>query len=249
MFRSDGAFYPVANYPWSFVFPLFPDVHITYCLIPDSIALYAQVTGGHIMNTYGSLVDENPFLASFSGVMDASIDRWNAAIGARGNVSSRFHYDLKVGYALRTNALLWGFGADMLPAFGYAPKYHMLYSELETGWKGDRIEADAHVIVQKAWLQENRLFAPPMFQGNAKLVYNWGGRIRAGVAFDGQTERVATLGSLPGFVDLGFLGDFQFTRKLGFWVKGGNLLGQTVQRVPFYAEKGVCFTIGARLIL
>ena len=247
IFRSDPAFYPMAVYPWRF--PLFPDVHISYCLIPDSIALYANVTGGHIMNTIESLADKNPFLASFAGQMDASAEPVNAAIGLRGNVSERFHYDLKAGYAFRANALLWGFTNAQLPAFGYAEKYHMFYAQLESGWKGDRIDVNANVLFRKTSLNEQRLFAPAMFEGNAKVVYNWGRRIHAGVTFEGMTERTAALGSLPGYADLGLLGDIQMTTKLGLWLKVGNLLDQTVQRVPFYAEKGIYFTVGARLIL
>ena len=64
-----------------------------------------------------------------------------------------------------------------------------------------------------------------------------------------MTERTALLGSIPGYADLGLIGDIQMTRNLGFWLKIGNLLDQTVQRVPFYAEKGIYFTVGARLIL
>ncbi|MBR5403611.1 MAG: hypothetical protein IK113_05250 [Bacteroidales bacterium] len=247
IFRSDPAFYPMAFHPWNF--PLFPDVHISYCLIPDSIALYASVTGSHILNTYESLADENPFLAAFAGQMDASAEPLNAAIGFRGNISERFHYDLSAGYAFRANALLWGFTDAQLPAFGYVDKYHMLYAKLESGWKGDRIDAHANITFRKTWLKEDRLFAPAMFEGNAKVVYNWGRRIHAGVTFDGQTERTAFLGSLPGYADLGLLGDIQMTTKLGLWLKVGNLLDQTVQRVPFYAEKGIYFTVGARLIL
>ncbi len=247
IFRSDPAFYPMAFHPWNF--PLFPDVHISYCLIPDSIALYARVTGSHIMNTYESLADENPFLAAFAGQMDASAEPLNAAVGFRGNISERFHYDLSAGYAFRANALLWGFTDVQLPAFGYVDKYHMLYAKLESGWKGDRIDAHANITFRKTWLKEDRLFAPAMFEGNAKVVYNWGRRIHAGVTFDGQTERTAVLGSLPGYADLGLLGDIQMTTKLGLWLKVGNLLDQTVQRVPFYAEKGIYFTVGARLIL
>ena len=54
---------------------------------------------------------------------------------------------------------------------------------------------------------------------------------------------------VPGYVDLGLQASLQMTRKLGFWLKGGNLLNQTIQRVPFYAEKGIYFTIGATLSL
>lgn len=247
IFRSDPAFYPMTAYPWKC--PVFPDVHISYCLVPESVALYAQATGGYVMNTIESMADENPFLAAFAGQMDASVEPVNAALGFRGNFSERFHYDLRAGYAFRANALLWGFTDAQLPAFGYVDKYHMLYAKLESGWKGDRIDAHANITFRKTWLKEDRLFAPAMFEGNAKVVYNWGRRIHAGVTFDGQTERTAVLGSLPGYADLGLLGDIQMTTKLGLWLKVGNLLDQTVQRVPFYAEKGIYFTVGARLIL
>ena len=247
IFRSDPTFYPMTAHPWKF--PLFPDVRISYCLIPDNVTLYAQVTGGHVMNTIESMADNNPFLAAFAGQMDASAEPVNAAIGTRGNISARFHFDLRAGYAFRANSLLWGFTNAFTPAFGYLDKYHMFYARLESGWKGDRIDAEANVLFRKTSINSERLFAPAMFEGNAKVVYNWGGRIHAGVTLEGQTERTAVLGSLPGYLDLGLLGDIQMTRKLGLWLKMGNLLDQTVQRVPFYAEKGIFFTVGARLIL
>ena len=50
-------------------------------------------------------------------------------------------------------------------------------------------------------------------------------------------------------MDIGLHGKFQMTPSVGLWAKVGNLLNQPVQRVPFYAEKGVYFTIGASLNL
>lgn len=246
IFRSDDSFYAYARAPRGYNFPLFPEARVTYCLVPDSIALYAAATGGYVMNTIESLADNNPFLASFAPVFDASIERVNACIGARGNVSARFHYDLSAGYALRANALLW---SAQLPALDYLDKYHMFFVKLESGWKGDRIDASANVLFRKTSINDLNLFAPAMFEGNAKVVYNWGGRIRAGVTFDGMTERTSGIGSIPGYADLGLMGDLQMTRNLGFWLKVGNLLDQTVQRIPCIAEKGIYFTVGARLIL
>ena len=249
IFRSTPNFYSATTAPSGYTFPLFPEVKVTYCVSPDALALYANVTGGYEMNTIESLADENPFLASFAGWMDASVERINAAIGARGNISERFHFDVSAGYALKANALMWGFTDAKAPAFGYVPKYHMFYAQLKSGWKGDRIDADADLLFRKTSLNEEALFAPPMFEGSAKVVYNWGGRIRAGITFNGMTERTAVKGSLPGYADLGLLSDLQMTRRLGLWVKAGNLLNQSVQRVPFHAEKGVYFTVGARLVL
>ncbi len=250
LFRSNSLAYPLANYPWSFVFPVFPDVRINYCVVPDKLALYASATGGHVMNTYSALAEKNHFLASFAGNMDASVEIVNAALGARGNVSERFYFNIKAGYTFRANSLLWGLdAAGKTPLFGYAPKYHMFYSDFVAGWKGDRIDIDSHLLLQKTSLNEQNLFAPALLQGTAKVVYNWGDRIHAGVTFDGQTEKTCALAMIPGYVDLGLMGDIQMNRYLGFWLKVGNLLNQSVQRVPFHAERGIYFTVGARLNL
>ena len=252
MFRSSADFYNLANYPWRVFYPVFPDVRITYCVIPDMMALYARVYGGHVMNTYEQLADINPFIASFAGTLDASVERWNASIGARGNIAEHFYYDLRVGYALRANAFLWGFEmveGRPVPAFGFIPKYHMFYTDLTLGWKGEHFDFDGKFLLQKAWIDEARLMCLPLVQGNAKLVYKWGGRIRAGVTLSGQSEKVSREYTVPGFADLGLLGDIQMTQALGFWLKAGNLLGQDLQYIPFHAEKGVYVTVGVRFNL
>ena len=46
-----------------------------------------------------------------------------------------------------------------------------------------------------------------------------------------------------------YIGDIQMSRSLGFWLKVNNLLNQSIQRVPFFAERGIFFTVGARLTL
>ena len=248
LYRSTTAFYPQP-----FVFPLFPDVHVTYYVLPDVMALQASATGGHVMNVYSGLVDENPFLAAFTRpdgtplALDCSVERWNIMLGARGNIAERFHYDLQLGYAFRTNAQLWGMTATGAPALGYAPKYHMFYTDLTMGWKSDFLDVDARLLYRLTSLKEDYLFAPAAFCGNASAVYNWGDRIRAGVTVEGQTARVAQKGAVPGYVDLGLLGDLQMTRSLGFWLRLGNLLNQPVQRVPFRPENGIYVTVGARL--
>lgn len=255
MFRSAETFFAAANAPKGYKFPLFPDARVTYSVIPDALVLYARAKGGYVMNYYGSLIEDNPFISSFAGGLDVSIERINAGLGARGNIKSHFYYDLKLGYALRGNSLLWGLQPDgVTPAFGYAPSYSMFYTDLSLGWKGDYVDVDGCLLFQKTNMQQERLFAPAALQASASAVYKWGGRIRAGVCIEGRTESVALMGEgavrgIPGYIDLGLMGDLQMTQTLGFWIKAGNLLNQTIQRVPFHAEKGIYFTVGARLNL
>ena len=54
---------------------------------------------------------------------------------------------------------------------------------------------------------------------------------------------------VPGFADLGVNLEYAFTRKLSFWLRTGNLLDMTIQRVPLYTESGIYFTAGIRLLL
>ena len=93
-------------------------------------------------------------------------------------------------------------------------------------------------------LQGQTLFAPAPFKASGHAFYNWGGRVQAGIVAEGRSALPGPL-KVPGYVDLGVQANFQMTRSLGFWLKGGNLLNQTIQRVPLYAEQGIYFTVGA----
>ena len=87
-------------------------------------------------------------------------------------------------------------------------------------------------------------FIPAAFSGSGKVFYNWGSRIRAGVTAEGRSAMKSKVGDVPGYVDLSLQGSYQFSYQTGLWLKLGNLLNQPVQRIPFYAEKGLYFTAG-----
>jgi len=250
-YRSDEYYYPSQGGH------VFPDVYVDYQVVPEDFILQASATGGNIMDTYGSLLEQNHFLASFMPVdFDFGIERVNLAVGARGNLARRVHYDAKIGYAYMENALLWGYGYETergsVPSLGRT-SYNLFYASLDAGWKSERIDADVRLKYQSAGIQETKLFAPPAFTAGVDFLYNWGGRIKAGVNLDAATERVAKLslgesapeGKLPGYADLGLYGEYGFTRKFAAWLKVGNLLNMEVQRTPFHAEKGIYFSVGA----
>lgn len=54
---------------------------------------------------------------------------------------------------------------------------------------------------------------------------------------------------IPGYVDFGLNCGYRFNRKWTLWLESGNLLCQTIQRTPFYAEKGPWVTAGISLNL
>lgn len=247
IFSSDDAFYAGKS---DFVFP---DVHIHYNAIPKSLVLQLAVTGGDHLNQYTDLLETNHFLHAFQhGTMDNTVERVNVMLGVRGNVAERFSYDLKVGYAHWKNAFLWSYQAGGTVGYGYADKYNQFYTDLQMGYLSSYLDIDSHLLVRLNDIQAANLFQPPLVAGKLNALYNWGDRIKAGISVDGQSDRIAiknfekgTCYTLPGYVDLGLYGSLQMTGNLGFWLKVGNLLNQTVQRVPLYAEKGIYFTVGA----
>ena len=244
LFRSDAAFCP---HPSGIVFP---DVQISFDAVRDALVLYASATGGDNIISYDRMLSQNAFMGGFLWHTDNMVTRLNAAVGLRGNIASRFHYDVAGGYSWNENAWTWGVVGDA-PSMGYASPLHTFYVKANLGWKSERIDVDANVYYGYTPLPDLKgqtLFAPAPFKAQAHAFYIWGGRIKGGVTADIRSKLPGPR-VIPGFVDLGLLASLQMTRTLGFWLKGGNLLNQTIQRVPFYAEKGVYFTLGATLSL
>ena len=254
IFRSDEYFYPSRGSV------LFPDVYLDYYVIPESFVLQAAVTGGNELETYGKLLDGNHFLPAFLRIpLDVSTETVNVSAGIRGNISQRVHYNVKGGYAFRSNALAWGYAYDTeknaLPGAGRS-SYGLFYADALAGWISERLEADVHLRYQYARITGDTLFSPPAFTAQARLLYNWGGRIKAGADLDASTERIiyfdpkANPGGVeyhvPAYADLGLYGEYGFTRKLAAWLRVGNLLNMEVQRTLFHAERGIYFSVGVQ---
>jgi hypothetical protein len=83
------------------------------------------------------------------------------------------------------------------------------------------------------------------------FMYNYRKRIYAGVNCDFSTLRTGgeNTVTIPGYADLGVSLEYVTSRGISFWIKGGNLLGMTVQRNPAYALKDPYFTLGICLKL
>lgn len=241
LFRSAGDF---SKHAGGIVFP---DVHINFNVAQDVAVLYFQATGGDNLISYDKLLGLNPFIRGAQWHTDNMITRLNVALGARGNIVSRFHYDVRVGYKWDENAWTWGIVNGNTPSMGYASPLHTFYVMADAGWKSEKLDVGANIYYGYTPLPDlggQILFAPAPFKATGHAFYNWGGRIQAGVVVEGRSALPGPV-KVPGFVDLGVQANFQMTRHLGFWIKGANLLNQSIQRVPMYAEQGIYFTVGA----
>ena len=250
----------------------FPDVYVDYHLLDDRLILQASATGGNKFNTFSSRFFERPF--SFEGDYGHSVERVRAMLGARGNIASRFRYDLQAGYARWAHARMDGFNGLFHmseapnavsypdPDVCYHPQlvekaFNLLFAELDYGWKSESVTVDGRLAWRHTNIKGDGVFAPAAVTGFIRPAYNWGERVKAGLDVAWSTRRKATFTNdagdvvdnyvVPGWVDLGLFAEYRFTHRFGFWAKGGNLLNQAVQRTPLVAEAGMYFTAGILL--
>lgn len=235
---------------------IFPDITVDYALIPDALRAYAVLGGGNRLNTYASLIDSNHHIDMYYGrgigpLMDITVERISACAGLEGRVSSVFGYDLRGGYVNYGNAPLdavYEIDGVVMPSLWYS-EYQKLFAVLDWNLDMERLRFDGTLEFNHAWGYDHVMVAPAMFTGDVAATYNWNRRIFAGVDCNWAAARSNDIYTVPGYADLGIYAEYGFSRKMSFWLRGGNLLNMNIQRNVMFAEKGVNFTAGIRLNL
>lgn len=250
----------------------YPAVHASYQAIEQTLNLYADVTGGARLNTYSSLLEDNHRLVTAmvqdqsTALLDNTIERINVRLGLRGQVLGRLQYDLCTGFAsvsgglvdavLDVNSLATTEPQMLLGTINWKD-YNRFYVDLRAAWNSSRVAVDGGVQFNhtNVYKQEySGVFEPSRLGGNVRAVYNWQERIFAGIWAEGAIARRGDIYSLasgnhteariPGWVDLGLMGEYRYSRKLSFWAQISNLLDATIQRHPGFAESGFSLTAG-----
>lgn len=254
---------------------VYPDAHISFA-VGGNVALYADATGGSRLNTYSSQISENhhlnpsflvaPVYELITPLVDNTVEKVNARIGVRGSAASSFQFDVNGGVGLYGNALmesgLFTAGGDLVPALAYSD-YNLIYANALVGLRTGRVKIDADFRYRGVSFPDNDAlnlgFTLPKYSGGVRASYDISSRLYAGINVeaaswrDGKCASVASEDILdvrvPGYVDLGVNCGYKFNRKWTLWLESGNLLCQTIQRTPFYAEKGPWVTAGISLNL
>ena len=254
---------------------VYPDAHISFAA-GGNVALYADATGGSRLNTYSSQISENhhlnpsflvaPVYELITPLVDNTVEKVNARIGVRGSAASSFQFDVNGGVGLYGNALmesgLFTAGGDLVPALAYSD-YNLIYANALVGLRTGRVKIDADFRYRGVSFPDNDAlnlgFTLPKYSGGVRASYDISSRLYAGINVeaaswrDGKCASVASEDILdvrvPGYVDLGVNCGYKFNRKWTLWLESGNLLCQTIQRNPLYAEKGLWVTAGVSLNL
>lgn len=195
--------------------------------------------------------------------MGVEVERIAASAGFDGRIGPKFSYTLQGGYVNYASGMLDAVyvsyvqgmhPAPVIPGMEYVP-YEKAYASLRWMWGGERFTSDGSVTYTQAFGdafgKNSYCLKPAALAGDMSFMYNYRKRIYAGVDCEFSTLRTGGEHSvtIPGYVDLGLSLEYVTSRCLSFWIKGGNLLGMTVQRNPTYAVDDPYFTLGICLKL
>ena len=209
----DEVFDPSENHQHKSGF-IYPDVHVDFHLLDDRLVLQAAATGGDQFNTLSGRFFSHPF--STHGEYGHSVERIRAMIGARGNIASRFRFDLQGGYARWIYAPVEGMMRQiltyvdpvdvnsgslepvkvserviLLPAL-FEKGFNLVFVDLDYGWNSENVVVDGKLSYRHTNIAESRAFAPAAFTGFIRPAYLYGDRIKGGLDVSWATARYAT---------------------------------------------------------
>ena len=192
---------------------IYPDVHVDFHLLDDRLILQTSATGGDRFNTLSGQFFSHPF--SYDAQYGHSVERVRAMIGARGNIASRFRYDLQGGYARWTYAPVEGMVSYLVsyPAPGsdsgtlqpaetverqvlrpslVEKGFNLLFVDLDYGWKSESVTVDGKLSYRHTNISDSGAFAPAAFTGYIRPAYNYGERMKGGLDVAWSTGRKAS---------------------------------------------------------
>ena len=231
---------------------VYPDVRLSYILLPKSLKVYFKADGGNRLDTYSSLIEGNHHITHQLPLLklDYTVERVALTAGFDGRITDLFSYNIRGGYANYANMMAYGLVVAQTPSFfiDYVSS-QKAFAAMDWVFSHRGVRFDGTVMYDHYFdLSSDQVLTPAAFHGKAAVEYSWRDRIIAGVDCNFAT---ASKGGcvIPGYADLGVYAEYATARNLSFWLRAGNLLNMTIQRNPLYAEKGVNCTVGICLNL
>ena len=196
---------------------IYPDVYVDFHVLDDQLIIQASATGGDRFNSLSGRFFSHPF-SSYDGQYGHSLERVRAMLGVRGNIASRFRYDLQGGYARWAYAPVESMGIYSFYYYSGDPSYshlqpiessshneltvlrpglfekafNLFYADLDYGWKSENVTVDGKLSWRHAKIAGDAAFAPAAFTGFIRPAYNYGERMKGGLDIAWSTARKAS---------------------------------------------------------
>jgi hypothetical protein len=234
-------------------FNICPDVRATLHLLNRQLDVYAGAVGQeHLPGYWDYKTRAHRYFLTYAEP-EPYREIADLFLGVKGFTGFGLKGDLKAGYIFLEHAPFWAVSADGRETLLFQD-CGLLHADLDLAWSSQRIDTEASVHYK--WLPEgvgDRVFEPAAVTAHAMFQYNWMKRIYAGISGDMSTARKATVGDnvveMPWYIDLGIFAGYKLNSKVGFWLKGTNLLNQEIRQSPVYCQYGPSVIAGVTLSL
>ena len=245
----------------------YPDLEITYPVIPNLINFYAGAGGDLYMNSFQKFSEQNPFVSPTLFLTQTN-EQYNLFGGINGTISSNISFNVKASYKsdedhalfVRNNSKSNGvFNASTsLLGYEYGNSFNVFYDDISTLSIFGEIEIDASkrfsigatiqtnsystTFQQEAWNLpkiEGAIYGK--FKNN-----NWYANAniffvgsRMDVQYNGTfPSTIASIESLDAFTDMNLNGGYHFSDFFSAFVKLNNILGTDYDRYANYNVLG-----------
>ena len=245
----------------------YPDLEITYPLIPNLINLYAGAGGDLYMNSFQKFSEQNQFVSPTLFLTQTN-EQYNLFGGINGTISSNIGFNVKASYKsdedhalfLRNNSKSNGvFNASTsLLGYEYGNSFNVFYDDISTLSIFGEIEIDASKRFSiGATIQTNSYTTTfqqeawnlPKIEGTIYGKYknnNWYANAniffvgnRMDVQYNGTfPSTIASIESLDAFTDMNLNGGYHFSDFFSAFVKLNNILGTDYDRYANYNVLG-----------
>ena len=255
---------------------IYPDLNFTYVLFPKSLKFYFRATGGGEFESYSSTIASNHHVTHLMSqdMLGYKIERICLTAGVDGRITDKFSYNFRGGYANYAN--LRHYQVEMVESPSFLMTYlgcQKWFAAVDWAFDLENIRFNGTVSYDHYWENSNvyaggtlgrtAVLRPAPLTGKAAVKYNWKERLVCGAdcefsdALKGSFTVVDPDSNLipvrdaviRGYADVGVFAEYATARNITLWMRAGNLLNQTIQRTPLYAEKGVNFTLGISMNL
>ena len=246
---------------------VYPDLEITYPVIPNLINFYAGAGGDLNMNSFQKFSEQNPFVSPTLFLTQTN-EQYNLFGGINGTISSNISFNVKASYKsdedhalfVRNNSKSNGvFNASTsLLGYEYGNSFNVFYDDISTLSIFGEIEIDASKRFSiGATIQTNSYSTTfqqeawnlPKIEGAIYGKYknnNWYANAniffvgsRMDVQYNGTfPSTIASIESLDAFTDMNLNGGYHFSDFFSAFIKLNNILGTDYDRYANYNVLG-----------
>ncbi len=215
---------------------ILPDLHLDYGLIFEMLNLFAGLQGDIYQNSFENLLAKNPYLVPQE--MKPMLKPINLYGGIRGNFSSSFSYELKMGYRKFNNYAFF----RTLYSPNYLP-YGIFYDDLTQSFFaseiniaiGRKLDFKLHFEYDQnnTEILTKALFLPD-YSVKAFIFFHPTENVLLDMALFSEGNRPGDLYNPEAYTDLNLKILYKINNQFTAFIKGNNLLNKSYDTYSYY---------------